>query len=214
MAVYLLDKGIFLAFLNGNPRIKENIKARWDKCYLPAIVAAQLYENQLNFTERKQELVEQLIEQFFIIGFNEVAALKYAVIQKQLKQESKAASVVDVIVAATASAYNATVITHRREFEIIAPNLQLEDWRESNDYLSVTRNQPGALYKVANFFKEKNISILADFHDGLDNGQARTLVKVTIDLPLNEYEQRIKSKIDSSNVQPYISPDFPNATML
>jgi tRNA(fMet)-specific endonuclease VapC len=214
MAVHLLDKGIFLAFLSGNPLIQENVKAKLGECYLPAIVAAELYENQLEFPASVQNYVEQLIEKFSIIVFNEAAALKYATIQKQLKQKSKAASIVDVIIAATALARNAIVITHRiEEFKIIAPNLQLENWKNS-PILSVTENQPGALYKVANFFKKLGINILADYYDGIENRQENTLVNVTIDLPLNEVEQKIRPKIDDSNVKFETNPDFPNATKL
>lgn len=41
--MYLLDQGAVMSLLNGNSIAYEKCKANIDNCFIPAIVAAELY---------------------------------------------------------------------------------------------------------------------------------------------------------------------------
>ena len=99
---------------------------------VPAVVAAELYfgaENSAHPTENYL-LVERFLQPYEILPFNDACARAYAPIRYKLKEKGKPIGPNDLLIAATAIANQATLVSNNdREFVRIE-GLRLENWYE------------------------------------------------------------------------------------
>ena len=97
---------------------------------IPAVVVYELEFGTLRSgdpTRRKRDL-ERLIGAVAILPFDDRAAQRAARLRYDLEKVGMAIGPLDVLIAGTALAYGAKLITHNiREFERV-PGLEVEDW--------------------------------------------------------------------------------------
>lgn len=213
--MYLLDKGIFIAILYGNENVCEKFKNNISKCYLPSIVAAELYGTvatelsgmESNFSERDLRAMEEYIGYFPIAKFDLQASMRYGKILRKLKQTGEGVSKVDLMIASTAESLNATVVTHRsKQFAKILASHQIENWREI-PVITVEKSEPGVLYKVATLLKELEINIIsASMTNNLSKYPDANLLKIKINHPTARiYNQLISSLEHSKTTQEFLN---------
>ena len=133
--MYVLDTCICIELLRGN---LPNTLKRLAQCppslfAIPRIVEAEL----LTGAEKSQNpskmrlLTERFLQPFPKLSFDSNCARCYAQVRSTLEKAGKKIGPNDLIIAATAKANNATVVTRNvREF-IRVPGLQVEDWEET-----------------------------------------------------------------------------------
>ena len=133
--MYFLDTCICIEFLRGG--LKSGYRLMRDSkpedFQLPAIVLAELFygaEHSAN-PSRETKVVETFVEAFEIAPFDSAAARKYAAIRQELGAKGKLIGDRDLMIAATALANNATLVSRNlREFRRV-PSLQLESLDEA-----------------------------------------------------------------------------------
>lgn len=130
--IYLLDSNVCIQLLNGRHRGVIDCFHRHDPLdtVLCSMVKAELLRGALR--SQRIELNLQRLETFFAplksLPFDDTAAEYYARIGAYLSSRGTPIGPNDLIIAATALAHNATLITHNTsEFRRVA-GLRIEDW--------------------------------------------------------------------------------------
>lgn len=130
--IYLLDSNVCIQLLNGRHRGLIDCFHRHDPLdtVLCSMVKAELLRGALR--SQRIELNLQRLETFFTplksLPFDDSAAEHYARIGADLSSRGMPIGPNDLIIAATALAHNATLITHNTgEFSRVA-GLRMEDW--------------------------------------------------------------------------------------
>lgn len=129
--IYFLDTDTCAFILRGKFMCAERVGAQsHQNVKVPSMVQAELLmgvresANPIQ-TARK---VDELLSPFEIVPFDAMAAAVYAEVRFSLKKTGNLISPNDLIIAATALAHNATLVTHNtREFNRVS-GLQLADW--------------------------------------------------------------------------------------
>lgn len=125
-----LDTDIVVAFLRGDLRVSERLRAHADQIAVSALVAGELLYGART-SARPDENLEAL-DRFFqvvpVVPFDRAAAEAYSRIRLGLRRIGRPAGEIDTLVAAVALAHGATLVTHNtRHFQHI-PDLRSEDW--------------------------------------------------------------------------------------
>lgn len=81
---------------------------------------------------REQRRVEELLLPFDIVPFNESAAYQYAKIRAELESIGETIGANDYIIAATALANSAVLVTNNVDELKRVPGLTIESWVEEN----------------------------------------------------------------------------------
>ena len=106
-------------------------KLRPEEICIPAIVVAELEFGAMHSDNYKKnmEVITEIIAPYKIIPFTEKEAVVYGQIREQLTRKGTPIGPNDMLIAATALAYGATLVTHNTgEFNRV-PGLALADWR-------------------------------------------------------------------------------------
>jgi tRNA(fMet)-specific endonuclease VapC len=201
--MYLLDQTIILALLKGNNHhVLNNVDENLENCYIPAIVAAELY--RMNYPRSKKDSMKKLIESFPMVEFGEAEAIEYSEIQQKLEQNGAAANIVDVMIAATALSLDATIVTHRvKQFNIIPQRLRVENWRTSDQVLSLYENEPGTLYQIAKLMQELNINIVEAYGGNNDTSQHSKRHSLIINVPYRNIPEKVQSRLNNVRYEPH-----------
>ena len=135
---YLLDSNICIDFMRGRlPYGYELLKAS-DPSYfkIPAIVEAELRtgaEKSANPTKNRL-LLERFLEPFETVPFGSRCSLAYARIRAELEGSGLKIGPNDMLIAATALAHQAILVTNNvNEFKRV-PGLSLESWAEMDGF--------------------------------------------------------------------------------
>jgi tRNA(fMet)-specific endonuclease VapC len=134
---YYLDTNICIFYLTGkSDHLRERLLARApSEIRIPAIVAAELcfgVKRSAHAADNAKRL-EKFLSPFLIVPFDHAAAVLYGEIRAALLKKNKLIAPNDLIVAATALANNATLVTNNtKEFSRVA-RLQVADWTTSGD---------------------------------------------------------------------------------
>ena len=129
---YLLDTNACVAYLRqpGAPVARKLTMLSPENVVLCSIVKAELYFG-LERSERPADnrvALKAFFAGFASLPFDDQAAEVYGRLRAQLAKRGTPIGPNDLMIAAIALAYGATLITHNtREFSRV-PNLQLEDW--------------------------------------------------------------------------------------
>ena len=128
--MYCLDSCICLDFLRGKtPDFYKLLRATDPKLIkIPAIVSAELLlgAEKCNQVKRSTLAVEEFISPFEILPFTQNCAYEYAKLRADLEAQGQVIGANEMLIAATAIANHATLITNNaREFKRI-PNFSLE----------------------------------------------------------------------------------------
>ncbi len=129
--MYLLDTNICIALLKGNQAaVTKLARQSPDDLAVCTVVQAELY-----YGARKSEQVSanlKRLEAFFAplrsLSFDDLCAQAYGSIRAELERAGTPIGPNDLLIAATARAYDLTLVTNNtREFARIV-GLRLEDW--------------------------------------------------------------------------------------
>ena len=126
----LLDTNIVVAFLNGDNSILKRIKDEIDRIALSSLVVAEL-DYGAKASQRAKENLEKLyrfLDVVQVVPFDIECAKIYGSIKSKLRNIGKPTGEVDVLIAATAMAHKATLVTaNKKHFENIE-GLKIEVW--------------------------------------------------------------------------------------
>ena len=129
--MYVLDTNALIYYFKGQGQVAQNLaNVSAQEISIPTIV---LFELQVGIakstspTKRTQQL-QQLLSQVNVVPFDRVMALAAATIRAQLEQQGLPIGSLDVLIAGTAVALQATLVTHNvKEFSRVE-GLAIADW--------------------------------------------------------------------------------------
>lgn len=132
--MYMLDTNVLVDFLRGaSISIYEMLlKSDASLIKVPAVVKAELLlaAEKSKRPEEERFRVESVLLPFEIVPFDSQCAVPYARIRAQLESEGRTIGANALLVAATALAHDAVLVTNNaREFSRV-PGLVTENWRE------------------------------------------------------------------------------------
>jgi len=131
---YFLDTNICIHALKGQyPAIKNHLLSKKPSdIAIPAIVHAELYYGALKSSAKSKvlEALKTFLDPFEIIAFNSSCSLVYAEIRADLEKRGAVIGPNDLIIAATALAYNAVLVTANTKEFLRVKKLVVEDWTE------------------------------------------------------------------------------------
>ena len=134
--MYYLDSNVIIDATS--KRTSNQIRPHFEKhkpeeIALPAIILAELEygARHSNDYENNIRIVLEFIAPFKIIPFTQKEAVAYGKIREQLAKEGKIIGPNDLLVAATALANGATIVTHNIDEFSRVNGLNIEDWREA-----------------------------------------------------------------------------------
>lgn len=126
----LLDTNVVIAFLNGNKSVAERIADNIEKIALSALVVAELNygAKASQNASRNLEKLTRLLDVVQIVPFDLECAETFGSIKSRLRNIGKPTGEVDGLIAATAIAHKAVLVTgNKRHFEHIE-GLRIETW--------------------------------------------------------------------------------------
>ncbi|MFL6202474.1 MAG: type II toxin-antitoxin system VapC family toxin [Thermoanaerobaculia bacterium] len=129
--MYALDTNSVVYFFKGMGRVAERLLSTPPReVALPAIV---LYELELGLAksaapERRRAQVDELVRRVNVLPFRHSEARVAARVRADLERAGKPIGPLDFLIAGTALAHGATLVTHNtKEFSRV-DGLSLEDW--------------------------------------------------------------------------------------
>jgi tRNA(fMet)-specific endonuclease VapC len=129
--MYVLDTNSVVFFFKGQGRVGERLLARKPtEVALPAVVLHELEVGVIRSQSpaRRREQLETLLDATRVIPFGPAEARTAAQIRGALERRGEGIGPLDTLIAATALASGATLVTHNtREFRRV-PGLSVEDW--------------------------------------------------------------------------------------
>lgn len=134
MSMYVLDTCICIDLMRGKLPLAYDIMRQCDpkQFVIPAITVAELEFGACKSSQPEQTRMntERFLAPFRIAPFDEVCARAYGAIRNQLRLDGKPIGPNDMLIAATAMALQATLVSGNiREFSRVK-GLQLENWYE------------------------------------------------------------------------------------
>ncbi len=126
----LLDTNVVVAYLNGDKSALKRIQADIGKVALSTLVVAEL-DYGAKVSQRAKENLEKLYQFLNIIQvvpFDVECAKVFGTVKSKLRSLGKPTGEVDTLIAATAMAHEATLVTsNKKHFENIE-GLKVEVW--------------------------------------------------------------------------------------
>lgn len=134
MTMYMLDTNILVDFLRGRSRlIYDKLRETDARLFeVPIVVKAELLlgAEKANDPERERHKVETLLLPYKIVSFDDECAYQYARVRATLEKEGNPIGSNDYLIAATALARSAILVTNNaNEFKRV-PGLSIEEWSE------------------------------------------------------------------------------------
>lgn len=134
--MYLLDSCICIDFMRGRlPYGYEVLRSSDPRLYaIPAIVEAELRTGAEKSKDpvKNRRVLETFLLPFKIVPFDSRCALKYAFLRSRLETAGCKIGPNDMLIAATALAYDAVLVSNNdREFKRV-PGLTVESWYEED----------------------------------------------------------------------------------
>ena len=129
--MYLLDTNTLIYFFKGIGRVSERLlSVPPQQIKIPAIVVYELEVglNKSKAPQKRQTQLNHFLSSVEIFGFGPAEAKAAAQIRSALEKVGTPIGPIDTLIAGTALAHRATLVSHNtREFSRIK-QLQLEDW--------------------------------------------------------------------------------------
>lgn len=129
--MYVLDTNILIYFFKGIGHVGDKLLSLSPKeIFIPSIV---LYELEVGigksqFPDKRIKQLKDLVSVINVLSFTSETAKYSAGIMVQLGKKGMPIGPFDTLIAGTALANNAILVTHNiKEFERVS-NLQIEDW--------------------------------------------------------------------------------------
>lgn len=132
--MYFLDANILIGFLRGELNSAYNMLTKSDASMfkVPAVVQAELLYGAEKSRDPEKEgfRVESLLLPFDIVPFDKTCASHYARIRAHLERKGMAIGANDYLIAATALAHGAVLVTNNVDEFKRVPGLSIECWEE------------------------------------------------------------------------------------
>lgn len=129
--MFLLDTNTVIDYFRGKGKIAENLLARPpSEIALPAVVAYEVWVGVLGSRNaaRRQSQFEQFLSAVPVVALDAVVARRAAQLRHTLERRGEGIGPMDTLIAATALAHNATLVTHNlKEFKRV-PGLAVSNW--------------------------------------------------------------------------------------
>lgn len=131
--MFALDANTLIYFFKGIGHVGEHLAARSPSEI--AIPSVALYELEVGIAQsvqpsRRRAQLDALLAAVAILPFDSAAAKRAAEVSSALRKKGIAIGPMDNLIAGTALAHGATLVTHNTaEFRRV-PGLSLADWRE------------------------------------------------------------------------------------
>ena len=113
----LLDTNVVVAFLNGDKSVLKRIRVEIDKIALSTLVVAEL-DYGAKVSQKSEENLEKLyrlVDIVQVVPFDIECARIFGTIKSRLRSLGKPTGEVDALIAATAMAHEAILITTNKE---------------------------------------------------------------------------------------------------
>jgi len=126
----LLDTNVAIAFFNGNKTVLQRIYADVDRIALSSLVVAELdYGAKASQKAKKNlEKLHRFVDIVQVVPFDIECAKIFGAIKSKLRKLGKPTGEMDALIAATAMAHKAVLVTgNRKHFENIE-GLKVEIW--------------------------------------------------------------------------------------
>lgn len=135
--MYMLDTSIWIEIMHGRLQIAFDLmqEASPDMFKVPAIVAAELYygaEHSANSAENYR-ITNRLLQPYEIVPFDAHCARAYARINNELRSKGTPIGPNDTLIAATAVAHEAVLVTNNEREFMRVKGLVVENWRDISD---------------------------------------------------------------------------------
>lgn len=129
--MYLLDTNTVVDYFRGRGDVAKNLMAvPPSEVALPAIAAYEVWVGVLGSqnARRRQAQYEQFIAHFEVLAFDAAVGRRAAELRHALERRGAGIAPLDTLIAATALAHNATLVTRNvREFARVE-GLKVVDW--------------------------------------------------------------------------------------
>jgi tRNA(fMet)-specific endonuclease VapC len=132
--MYFLDSNTCIYFLKGSSESIRNkiIAISPIEIKIPAVVKAELLLGAFkSLTPQKTlEKLEQFLEPFEVVSFDDACCYEYAAIRKQTEEEGRIVGPNDLLIAAIVKFHEGVLVTRNtKEFERIR-DLKIQNWWE------------------------------------------------------------------------------------
>ena len=129
--MYVLDTNTLLDYFRGRGDVAKNLLAAPpSEVALPAVAAYEVWVGVLGSrnAQRRQVQYEEFLATVAVLPFDAGVSRRAAEIRHDLERRGEGIGPLDTLIAATAAANNATLVTHNiREFRRVR-GLKLVDW--------------------------------------------------------------------------------------
>jgi len=129
----LLDTVICSAFLKAQPEagIHSRLIQHGGQLAISRLSCAELYALGYRASAKKLEQIDGLLNEWNILEFDDACAREYGRLYARLAERGQSAGQVDLMIASTALVHGLVLVTHDRDFSVIAnviTELRLDDW--------------------------------------------------------------------------------------
>ena len=128
----ILDSNVLIDVLRGDSGVQRALRSHEPSALaVPAVVRSELVlgANLAADGHAERFAVETILRPLRLLAFDERCANAYAVLHATLQKRGSLIGVADIMVAATAIAHDATVVTANVRAFSRVPFLRIEDWR-------------------------------------------------------------------------------------
>ncbi len=129
--MYILDTNTLIYYFKGQGQVAQNIvNTSPQEIIISTIVIFELQVGiaKSNSPSKRIQQLQQLLSQVHQVDFDREMAMSAATIRAQLEQQGTPIGPMDILIAGTAVALQAILVTHNvREFSRI-PGLAIADW--------------------------------------------------------------------------------------
>ncbi len=126
--MFATDTNTLIYYFKGVGNVGQRLLATHPQDFaIPAVVLYQLEVGTAHSTVRREAL-DAIVRVSRILPFDGAAARRAAVIRNELAKKGQLIGPLDMLIAATASAHGATLITHNTAEFSRVPGLLIEDW--------------------------------------------------------------------------------------
>ncbi|MCW6053507.1 type II toxin-antitoxin system VapC family toxin [Lyngbya sp. CCAP 1446/10] len=129
--MYILDTNTLIYYFKGQGQVAQNlVNIPPQEIGISTIVLFELQVGIAKSTSpaKRTEQLQQLLSRVNLVPFDRDSAVAAATIRAQLEQQGTPIGPIDVLIAGTALAFQATLVTHNvKEFSRVA-GLAIADW--------------------------------------------------------------------------------------
>ena len=129
--IYMFDTDIISFFMKDNPKeVRINVaKHESDEFCISAITYAELiFGLKRNYSKRLDFWLNEVLKRFKVISFDEASSVLYGEIRTALEKSGASMGDMDILIAESALAAKAVLVTHNTKHFSKVKGLKTEDW--------------------------------------------------------------------------------------